>query len=67
MSEITGVTFPVPKHLMPRFFAEGKTVFIKPATVFKDLRSGMRLVFGWPRERLIDNIGCFPVSPGVLV
>ena len=45
MSTITGVTFPVPKHLMPRFFAEGKTVFIKPATVFKELRSGMKLVF----------------------
>ncbi|GLI46239.1 DUF365 domain-containing protein [Methanoculleus bourgensis] len=45
MPEITGVTFPVPKPLMPRFFAEGKTVFIKPATVFKELRSGMKLVF----------------------
>lgn len=50
MSTITGVTFPVPKHLMPRFFAEGKTVFIKPATVFKDLRSGMKLVFYQSRE-----------------
>ena len=50
MSEITGVTFPVPKHLMPRFFAEGKTVFIKPATVFKELRSGMKLVFYQSRE-----------------
>ena len=45
MSEITGVTFPVPKQYMKRFFAEGKTVFIKPATVFKELRSGMKLVF----------------------
>ena len=45
MSEITGVTFPVPKHLMPRFFKDKKTVFIKPATVFKELRSGMKLVF----------------------
>jgi len=45
MSEITGVTFPVPKHLMARFFKDGKTVFIKPATVFKELRSGMKLVF----------------------
>lgn len=45
MSEITGVTFPVPKHLMPRFFKDRKTVFIKPATVFKELRSGMKLVF----------------------
>ncbi|MDD2472856.1 MULTISPECIES: DUF365 domain-containing protein [unclassified Methanoculleus] len=45
MPEITGVTFPVPKHLMPRFFKDRKTVFIKPATVYKDLRSGMKLVF----------------------
>ena len=50
MSEITGVTFPVPKHYMKRFFEEGKTVFIKPATVFKDLRSGMKLVFYQSRE-----------------
>ena len=45
MPEITGVTFPVPKHLMPRFFKDKKTVFIKPATVFKELQSGMKLVF----------------------
>ena len=45
MSEITGVTFPVPKKYIPRFFKDGKTVFIKPATVFKELRSGMKLVF----------------------
>ncbi len=44
-SEIVGVTFPIPKHYMKRFFAEGKTVFIKPATVFKELKPGMRLVF----------------------
>ena len=30
---------------MHRFFKEGKTVFVKPATVFKELRRGMRLVF----------------------
>jgi len=45
MTEITGVTFPVPKHLMSRFFEDKKTVFIKPATVFKELRPGMKLVF----------------------
>ena len=45
MSEITGVTFPVPKKYIPRFFKDGKTIFIKPATVFKELRSGMKLVF----------------------
>ncbi len=45
MPEITGVTFPVPKHLMPRFFEDKKAVFIKPATVFKELKPGMKLVF----------------------
>ena len=45
MPEITGVTFPVPKKYIPRFFEDKKTVFIKPATVFKELRSGMKLVF----------------------
>ena len=50
MSTITGVTFPVPKSLMPRFFKDGKTVFIKPATAFKELRSGMKLVFYQSRE-----------------
>jgi len=45
MPEITGVTFPVPKHYMKRFFEEGKTVFVKPATVFKELKPGMKLVF----------------------
>ncbi len=45
MSEIIGVTFPVPKEYMSRFFEDGKTVFIKPATVFKELKSGMKLVF----------------------
>ena len=50
MPDITGVTFPVPTHLMPRFFRDGKTVFIKPATIFKELRSGMKLVFYQSRE-----------------
>ena len=50
MPEITGVTFPVPKHLMPRFFRDGKTVFIKPTTVFKELRGGMKLIFYQSRE-----------------
>jgi len=45
MAEITGVTFPIPKIYMTRFFDEGKTVFVKPATVFKELRPGMRLIF----------------------
>ena len=45
MSGIIGVTLPVPKRYMKRFLEEGKTVLIKPATIFKELRSGMKLVF----------------------
>ena len=45
MTTITGATFPVPKSYMSRFFEEGKTVFIKPATVFKEIVPGMKLVF----------------------
>ena len=45
MSEIIGVTFPVPKKYISRFFEEDKTVFIKPATVFKELKPGMKLIF----------------------
>lgn len=40
---ISGVTFPVPKRFAQRFF-EGKTVFVKPATVFRELKPGMRFV-----------------------
>lgn len=45
MTTITGVTFPIPKPYMTRFFDEGRTVFVKPATVFKELKAGMKLVF----------------------
>ena len=50
MSEIIGVTFPVPKRIMSRFFEGGKTVFIKPAPVFKELRRGMKVVFYQSQE-----------------
>lgn len=45
MPEVIGVTFPIPKLYIPRFFDEGKTVFIKPATIFKELQPGMKFVF----------------------
>jgi hypothetical protein len=50
MSDITGVTFPIPKLYMSRFFDEGKTIFIKPATIFKELRAGMKFVFYQSQE-----------------
>ncbi|QXO96033.1 DUF365 domain-containing protein [Methanospirillum purgamenti] len=49
MTEIIGVTFPIPKSYMGRFF-KGKTVFIKPATCFKEIQPGMKLVFYQSRE-----------------
>lgn len=45
MGEIVGVTYPIPKQFMDRFFKEGKDVFVKPATVWKQLKPGMKFVF----------------------
>lgn len=45
MSEIVGVTYPIPKRFMDRFFKDGKNVFVKPATVWKQLKPGMKFVF----------------------
>jgi len=45
MAKIVGVTFPIPKQFINRFFNEGKDVFIKPATVWKELKPGMKFVF----------------------
>lgn len=63
MTTITGVTFPIPKSFMSRFFTEGKTVFIKPATCFKEIKPGMKLIFyqsredtGYVGEAVIDSI-----------
>lgn len=44
MSEIVGVAYPIPKQFMDRFF-KGKDVFVKPATVWKQLKPGMKFVF----------------------
>ncbi|WP_456329938.1 DUF365 domain-containing protein [Archaeoglobus sp.] len=44
MGEIVGVTYPIPKQYMNRFF-KGKDVFVKPATVWKQLKPGMKFVF----------------------
>ncbi len=45
MSDVVGVTYPIPKQFMDRFFKEGKDVFVKPATVWKELKPGMKFVF----------------------
>jgi hypothetical protein len=43
--KVVGVTYPIPKQFMDRFFKEGKKVFIKPATVWRELKPGMKFVF----------------------
>jgi len=45
MNEIIGVAFPIRKAFIPRFFDGGKTVFVKPAALFKDLQRGLKFVF----------------------
>ena len=45
MTEIVGVTFPIPKKYISRFFTYRKTVFIKPACCYKLLKPGMKFVF----------------------
>jgi hypothetical protein len=63
MSEIVGVTFPILKWNIDRFFDNGKTVFIKPATIFKDLKPGQKFIFyqsridtGYVGEAIIKTI-----------
>jgi hypothetical protein len=50
MSEIIGVSFPIHKWNINRFFENEKTVFIKPATVFKELKKGQKFIFYQSRE-----------------
>jgi hypothetical protein len=63
MPDVIGVTFPIPKLYIPRFFDGGKTIFIKPASIFKELQPGMKFVFyqsqedtGYIGEALIKKI-----------
>ena len=63
MTEIVGVSFPVPKWNIDRFFKDGKTVFIKPATIFKNLEPGQNFIFyqshedtGYAGEAIIKSI-----------
>jgi hypothetical protein len=50
MTEIIGVTFPLQKKFIDRFFIQKKTVFIKPATIFSQLRTGMELFLYQSRQ-----------------
>ncbi len=43
--EIVGAIFPLPGELISRIFDEGRTVFVKVPTVYKDLRPGSKILF----------------------
>jgi len=55
MTKIVGVTFPILKQFIDRFFKDGKDVFIKPATCFKELKSGMKFVFYQSHEDTLEK------------
>lgn len=50
MNEIIGVAFPIQKRYTDRFFVMGKTVFIKPATIFSHLKEGLSFYIYQSRE-----------------
>jgi hypothetical protein len=54
MGDIVGATFPVPKHCLEQVFCGRKAVMIRPATLFRDLRRGMKLVF----YQSTEEMGC---------
>jgi hypothetical protein len=63
MKKVIGVAYPIPKSFIDRFFKEGKDVFVKPATVWKELKLGMKFVSyqskedtGFVGEAKIKNI-----------
>lgn len=43
--EIVGAIFPLPSELISRIFDEGRTVFVKVPTVYKDLRPNSKILF----------------------
>lgn len=61
---VIGATFPVPRQLLSRILDEGKSVFVKPATL--RLKPGMKLVFyasredqGWHGEAEVESVEHF--------
>lgn len=43
--KIFGAIFPVPYRFLDRFFKEGKDVFVKYPTLYKQLERGMKILF----------------------
>ena len=50
MNFVYGVIFPIPEWYISRFFDERKTVFIKPAALFKYLKPGQKFFFYQSRK-----------------
>ena len=44
-SEIIGAIFPVPHDLLNRILDQGKDVFVKKPTLFKELKPGSKILF----------------------
>ena len=47
--EIIGAAFPVPHHLLPRFFKDGKKVFVKNSK-FRRLKPGSKIIIYASRD-----------------
>jgi len=67
--EIVGVIYPVPSNLVNRILKEGKDVFIKHPTCFKQLKPGHKVLFyasqevrGIVGEATIRNIDFLKIS-----
>ncbi|MGD0057166.1 MAG: DUF365 domain-containing protein [Methanomassiliicoccales archaeon] len=45
MSTIVGVIHPLPEKCLARFFESGKTIFFKPATLYRKIEPGMKFFF----------------------
>lgn len=67
--EIVGVIYPVPSNLVNRILKEGKDVFIKHPTCFKQLKPGHKVLFyasqeirGIVGEAIIKNIDFLKIS-----
>jgi len=67
--EIVGVVYPVPSNLLDRIFKEGRDVFIKHPTCFKQLRPGHKILFYSSHEKraivgeaTIKNIGLMKID-----
>ena len=43
--KVVGAVFPLPSHLVDRIFKDGRNVFLKPPTVYKDLKKGSKILF----------------------